>query len=107
MHPFGIFIAIGFSNGFKVFAILTEGLFSLKEVALSNCRIVKYSNGGHFLITNEKSNIVIYDSIYYETINVLDGHTALIKEIAISDNDLFLVSTCMNGYVFCWNLLET
>lgn len=46
MHPFGIFVTVGFANGFKVFAILTEGLFALKEVGLSNCKIVKYSNGG-------------------------------------------------------------
>ena len=107
MHPFGIFLTVGFANGFKVFAILTESLFSLKEVGLNNCRIVKYSNGGHFLLTNEKSNILIYDSIYYETISVLDGHTALIKDIAISENDSYIVSTCMNGYVFCWNIGES
>ncbi len=47
MHPFGIFVTVGFANGFKVFAILTEGLFALKEVGLSNCKIVKYSNGGY------------------------------------------------------------
>lgn len=68
MHPFGIFVAVGFANGFKVFAILTEGFFNLKDMGLSNCKIVKYSNGGHYLLTNEKSNIVIYDSIYYETV---------------------------------------
>lgn len=39
------------------------------------------------MLTNEKSNIVIYDSIYYETVQVLDGHTAMIKDIAFSDND--------------------
>jgi hypothetical protein len=97
MHPFGIFVTVGFANGFKVFAILTDALFVLKEVGLSNCRIVKYSQGGHYLITNEKSNIVIYDSIYYETVAVLDGHTALIKDIAICENDTYIVSTCMNG----------
>jgi WD40 repeat protein len=107
MHPFGIFLTVGFASGFKVFAILTDGLFALKEVSLNNCRIVKYSNGGHFLITNEKSNIVMYDSIYYETLEVLDGHTAMIKDISISENDTYIVSTCMNGYVFCWNLTET
>jgi WD40 repeat protein len=49
---------------------------------------------------------VIYDSIYYETVQVLDGHTAMIKDVAFSENDQYIVSTCMNGYVFCWNLTE-
>lgn len=99
-----MFLAVGFSNGFKIFAILSESFYPLKEVGLNNCKILKYSNGGHFLVANEKSNVIIYDSIYYEAIQVLDGHTALIKDIAISENDLFVVSTCMNGYVFCWNI---
>lgn len=39
---------------------------------------------GNFLVTNEKSSIIIYDSIYYETIYHLDAHTALIKDIFIA-----------------------
>ena len=50
---------------------------------------------------------IVYDSVYYETIHVFDGHTAPIKDIAISHNDLHIVSTCMNGYVFSFNLTET
>lgn len=30
----------------------------------------------------------------------------MIKDVAFSDNDQYIVSTCMNGYVFCWNLTE-
>lgn len=69
MHPFGLFVAVGFTNGFKVFAILNEGFFPIKDVTLNNCKIVKYSNGGHMLITNEKTNVYIYDAIYYELIH--------------------------------------
>lgn len=73
---------------------------------LTNCKIIKYAHGGSFLLTNEKSNILIFDSIYYETLYILDGHTALIKDACISEDDFFVVSTCMSGYVYCWNLLE-
>jgi len=61
-----MFIAVAFSNGFKVFAILNDGLHPLKDVNLTNCKIVKYAHGGHFLLTNENKRIYIYDSIYYE-----------------------------------------
>jgi len=37
---------------FKIFGILNENFFPIKEVNLTNCKIVKYSNGGHFLIAS-------------------------------------------------------
>ena len=63
-----MFIAVAFSNGFKVFAILNDSLYPLKEVNLTNCKLVKYAHGGHYLLTNEKNMIFIYDSIYYDTL---------------------------------------
>ncbi|CAK83220.1 unnamed protein product (macronuclear) [Paramecium tetraurelia] len=106
MHPFGLFVAVGFTNGFKVFAILNEGFFPLKDVTLNNCKIVKYSHGGHMLITNEKTNVYIYDAIYYELIHQFEFHNSPIKDIAISLNDQYIVSTCTSGYVYCYNLAE-
>ncbi|EAR86922.2 WD domain, G-beta repeat protein (macronuclear) [Tetrahymena thermophila SB210] len=107
LHPFGMFIAVGFTNGFKIFAILNDQLYPLKEVNLTNCKLVKYSHGGHYLLTNEKNTILIYDTIYYEAQQILEGHPALIRDVCITSNDIYIVSTCMNGYVFCWNILES
>ena len=42
----------------------------LKDIQIPNCRLIKYSHGGHFLAVNEKEHIFIYDSVYYETLNV-------------------------------------
>lgn len=107
LHPFGMFVAVCFATGFKVFAILNDSFYPLKEVTLTNCKIIQYSHGGHYLVTNEKNNILIYETIYYDTIlQVLEGHPALIKDIAISEDDILIISTCINGYVFCWNLLK-
>jgi len=38
---------------------------------------------------------------------ILEGHPALIRDVCITKNDIYIVSTCMNGYVFCWNILES
>jgi len=101
MHPCGLFLAVAFTTGFKVFALLSESLHTLKEINLTNCKIVRYAHGGQFLVANEKNVLILYDSIYYETLQVLEGHPSLIRDICISKNDAELVSTCMNGYVFC------
>ena len=53
-----------------------------------------------FNYLDEKSNILIFDSIYYETLYILDGHTALIKDACISEDDFYVVSTCMSGFVY-------
>lgn len=60
-----MFIAVTFGTFFKVFAILNEQLYPLKTTSLSNCTILKYSNGGNYLAVNEKFVIYIYDTIYY------------------------------------------
>ena len=49
---------------------------------------------------------MIYDSIYYENIQVLDAHTAQIKHIFISYDDSTLVTSCQNGFVYVWNLFS-
>lgn len=70
LHPSGLFVAVGFSSGFKVFAVVNDALVVLKEAQIANCRFIRYSHGGHFLLVNEKEHIFIYDSIYYETLHV-------------------------------------
>jgi cilia- and flagella-associated protein 57 len=65
MHPSGLFVAVSFSSGFKVFAIVNDKLEVLKDIQIPNCKLIKYSHGGHFLAVNEKEHIFIYDSVYY------------------------------------------
>ena len=37
--------------------------------------LVKYSNGGHFLVVNDKNIIYLYETIYYKSIiATLEGH---------------------------------
>jgi hypothetical protein len=71
------------------------------------CRQVKYTNGGHYLIVNERSNIIVFDTTYYDVLFVLDAHTSLIKDFVITEDDKTLISTCEGGFVYVWNLVKT
>jgi hypothetical protein len=51
-HPSGLFVAVSFSSGFKVFAIVNDKLEVLKDIQIPNCKLIKYSHGGHFLAVN-------------------------------------------------------
>lgn len=106
LHPSGLFIAVSFASMFKIFAIVNNSLEVLKEIQIPNCKLIKYSNGGHFLTVNEKEHIFIYDSIYYETLHLfsLSNH---VQDIVISQDDTQIVATCTNGYVYCFNLYES
>jgi hypothetical protein len=34
-----------------------------------------FSHGGQYLITNEKSKIIVYDTIYFETVYTFQEHS--------------------------------
>lgn len=57
-------------------------------------------------MANEGKTVWIYDSIFYQAIQGLDGHMNGIRDISISENDLFVVTTCISGAVIMWKLLD-
>ena len=53
LHPFGFFLAVAFSNGFKVYTLIKENFFLLKEKNLINCNHVLFSEGGQYLLSSK------------------------------------------------------
>ena len=96
-HPFGLFLAVGFQSGFRIYAILNQQLSLLKEINLQSSRIVKYAHGGHFLVASDKRQIIIFDSVNYEEIQMLEGPQGDIIDLQIAHDDIHLVSTCTHG----------
>jgi WD40 repeat protein len=54
LHPSRLFVEVGLSSSFKIFATVNDTLAVLKEAQTDNCRFIKYSRGGHFLLVNKK-----------------------------------------------------
>jgi WD40 repeat protein len=52
LHPLGFFLAVAFTSGFKVFNLLKENFFLLKETNLVQCTHVKFSFGGQYLLAS-------------------------------------------------------
>jgi len=46
LHPGGFQLIVSFVNSFKIFAIMVENISFVKEMNLTSCKVVKYSNGG-------------------------------------------------------------
>jgi len=55
---------------------------------------------------DERSNIIVFDTIYYDALFVLDGHTSFIKDLVITEDDKTLISTCEGGFVYVWDLMK-
>jgi len=62
-----------------------------------------FSHGGQFLLTNEKSKIIVYDTIYFETVYVFQEHTIPISKFLLID-DRYVISNCANGKLFFWEI---
>ncbi|EGR28426.1 WD repeat protein [Ichthyophthirius multifiliis] len=106
LHPSGLFLAVGFSNYFIIFAIFKSSLKFLKKIQAENCSILEYANGGHFLVSNKNNLVIIFDTINYDPQQVLEGHPAQIKHICITKCDQYIISLSLNGCIFQWNILE-
>ena len=62
-----------------------------------------FSHGGQFLLTNEKSKIIVYDTIYFETVYVFTEHTIQISKFLLIE-DRYVISNCANGNLFFWEI---
>lgn len=52
LHPIGFFLAVAFSSGFKVYSLLQENFFLLKEINLIQCTLVRYTHKGQYLLAS-------------------------------------------------------
>lgn len=50
---------------------MADNISFVKEINLTSCKVVKYSNGGQYLLANEKWNIYVYDTVNYEPLYML------------------------------------
>jgi cilia- and flagella-associated protein 57 len=52
LHPLGFFLAMAYTNGFRIYALLQEAFFLVKEQNLIQCNLVKYSYRGQYLLAS-------------------------------------------------------
>lgn len=57
LHPLGFFLAMAYQNGFRVYSLLQETFFLIKEQNLIHCNHVKYSHRGQYLLASSPHSI--------------------------------------------------
>ena len=106
IHPSGFFLAIAIFTGFQVFAILDDHLKLLKHVNLVWCTLIKYSKRAKYLLVNEKNRIYAFDTIHYNIVYFFAGHTILVKELIILEDELRVISFCNNNHLMLWEIID-
>ena len=103
MHPLGIQLAIGTDDGVKIFYVLQEQARLAIEITGKECRTVQYSCGGHWLAAGLANQIFLIDPCTFETKFVLGPHKSIVKRLAWTPNDYYLVSSCRMGTSIVWS----
>ena len=106
MHPSGMFVAVAAFTGFKIFALLDDSLRLMRAVRLVWCTIIRYSKRARYLLANEKASVCIYDTVHYNLINVFSGHTKLIKEIFVLEDEVRVLSYCNERQLLFWEIID-
>uniref|UniRef100_A0A7S4PPE0 Uncharacterized protein n=1 Tax=Guillardia theta TaxID=55529 RepID=A0A7S4PPE0_GUITH len=104
IHPSGFHVLIGFTDKLRFFNVLMDDLRQFQEFPIKGCKEVRFSHGGHKFAAVNISNIVIFSTYTFEKLGVLISHTAMVKSISFSPDDLRLVSAGVDGAVYEWSL---
>ena len=119
LHPSGYYLALSNNAMIWFFFIYykqlkfygTEQITNSKNDRIFNkrsqCHILKFSNGGKYLIAgNFENNIFVIDSYTREILNnFIIKIRGKINDIILSDDDAFIYVLCNNGHIYDINLL--
>ena len=119
LHPSGYYLALSNNAMIWFFFIYYKQLkfYGTEQITNSNneknfnkrnqCHILKFSNGGKYLIAgNSENNVFVIESYTREILNnFIINIKGKINDIIISDDDAYIYVICNNGHIFDINLL--
>ncbi|KAI9091829.1 hypothetical protein DFS34DRAFT_596863 [Phlyctochytrium arcticum] len=104
LHPSGLYILVGFTEGLKLMNVLIDDIRQYWEAAIRGCRECHFSNGGQYFAVVHGSTIIIYNTWTLDIVAHLKAHKAKIRSISWSLDDTRLVSCGLDGAVYDWNV---
>ncbi|XP_023230610.1 cilia- and flagella-associated protein 57-like isoform X2 [Centruroides sculpturatus] len=107
IHPFGLFLIVGFTNHFDVYIIRLDDLTMIKQFATTGaCNQCAFSQSGHMFAVAEGNLIIIYYTLTFEKFVELRGHNGKITAIAWCKEDCMLFSCSEDGALYEWNIFS-
>lgn len=107
LHPSGMFLAVAHITGFKVFSILVEKLYPMREIHLIFCTLVRYTRRGRYLLTNVKNQVLVYETIDYRLIYCFRKHPCLIRQFLFVEDTREVISSSDAQDLFLWRVVDS
>ncbi|KAG5321315.1 CFA57 protein, partial [Pseudoatta argentina] len=104
LHPMGLFCLIGFTDKLRFMSILIDDLLPMHEIAIRNCKIVRFSHNGHLFAAVNGNIIQVYTTISFYNPFILKGHIGKVKALLWSQTDLKILSMGAEGSIYEWNM---
>lgn len=104
LHPMGLFCLIGFTDKLRFMSILIDDLLPMHEIAIRNCRIVRFSYNGHLFAAVNGNVVQVYTTIGFYNPFILKGHTGKVKALLWSQTDLKMLSMGAEGAIYEWDM---
>lgn len=104
LHPMGLFCLIGFTDKLRFMSILIDDLLSMHEIAIRNCKTVRFSYNGHLFAAVNGNVVQVYTTIGFYNPFILKGHTGKVKALLWSQTDLKILSMGAEGAIYEWDM---
>ena len=104
LHPNGMHVILGFRYRLAMFNILSDDLHECGKWSVKNCKVVRFSHGGHKFAVVSANSVIVFSTYTHETAHVLKGHSNHITSLEWSDDDRFIVTCGNEGAVYEWCL---
>ena len=104
LHPSGHHIAIGFSDKFRIFHMLSDDLVMYQEFPIKGATECEFSTGGHLIALMNGNIINLFDFYSGEKLGDLRGHNGRVKSLIWQNRDEYLLSCGHDGAVYTWSV---
>ena len=104
IHPSGPQLLLGASDRLRMYHILADDLALLAEFPIRSCELIRYSHGGSMFAAVDRTVIYVYSSVTFAVRVAFKGHTASIRSLCWSNNDLCIASAGTEGAVYEWRI---
>ncbi|XP_077278578.1 testes of unusual size [Temnothorax americanus] len=104
LHPMGLFCLIGFTDKLRFMSILIDDLLPMHEIAIRNCKTVRFSYNGHLFAAVNGNVVQVYTTIGFYNPFILKGHTGKVKALLWSQTDLKMLSMGAEGAIYEWDM---
>ncbi len=103
-HPLGLHMALGFATGLRVYIVRESRMLLAYNRGTKGTGAVRYNTSGNLLAAADSYYILLIDSLRYEVIRELAGHSSVISSLVWSPRLDYLFSVCKGNLLLAWNV---